>query len=68
MGLGGKGSRVGGQNRVGRLCVNQEFLRPTCHIQLYPWLQPHDGYPRQVGWLEWAASVLLNHPEGRLGT
>ena len=43
-GLGGEGSRVGGQDRVGSPCVNQEILRPTCHIQLYPWLQPHDGY------------------------
>ena len=67
-GFGGKGSREGGQNRVGNLCVNQEILRPTCHIQLHPWLQPLDGYLGQAGWLDWAASVLLNHPEGRLGT
>ena len=43
-GLGGEGSRVGGQNRVGSPCVNQEIVRPTCHIQLHPWLQPCDGY------------------------
>ena len=43
-GLGGEGSGVGGQDRVGGPCVNQEILRPTCHIQLHPWLQPHDGY------------------------
>ena len=60
-GLGGEGSRVGGRDRVGGPCVNQETLRPTCHIQLHPRLQ------QQVGWLEWAASVLLNHCEGRLG-
>ena len=27
-----------------------------------------DSYLWQVGWLDWAASVLLNHHEGRLGT
>ena len=43
-GLGGKGSRVGDQDRVGSPCVNQEILRPTCHIHLHPWLQPRDGY------------------------
>ena len=43
-GLGGEGSRVGGQDRVGSPCVNQEILGPTCHIQLHPWLQPRDGY------------------------
>ena len=43
-GLGGEGSRVGDQDRVGSLCVNQEILGPTCHIQLQPWLQPRDGY------------------------
>ena len=42
-GLGGEGSEVGGQDRVGSPCVNQEILRPTCHIQLHPWLQPRDG-------------------------
>ena len=67
-GLEGEGSRVGGQDRVGSPCVSQEILRPTCHIQLQPWLQPHDGYLWQAGWLEWASSVLLNHCEGRLGT
>ena len=44
MGLGGEGSGVGDQDRVGSLCVNQEILGPTCHIQLHPWLQPRDGY------------------------
>ena len=39
-GLGGEGSGVGDQDRVGSPCVNQEILRPTCHIQLHPWLQP----------------------------
>ena len=67
-GLGGESSRVGGQDRVGSPWVNQEILRPTCYIQLHPWFQPRDGYLWHVGWLEWAASVLLNHPEGRLGT
>ena len=43
-GLGGEGSRVGDQDRVGSPCVTQEILRPTCHIQLHPWLQPRDGY------------------------
>ena len=43
-GLGGEGSRVGGQDRVGIPCVSQEILGPTCHIQLYPWLQLCDGY------------------------
>ena len=43
-GLGGEGSRVGGQDRVGNHCVNQEILRPSCHNQLHSWLQPHDGY------------------------
>ena len=43
-GLGGESSKVGGQDRVGSSCVNQEILGPTCHIQLYPWLQPRDGY------------------------
>ena len=42
--LGREGSRVGDQDRVGRPCVNQEILGPTCHIQLHPWLQPRDGY------------------------
>ena len=42
-GLGGEGSGLGGQERVGSPCVNQEILRPTCHISLHPWLQPHDG-------------------------
>ena len=37
-GLGGEVSGVGGQDRVGSPCVNQEILRPTCHIQLHPWL------------------------------
>ena len=66
-GLGGEGSGIGDQDRVGRPCVNQEILRPICHIQLHPWLQPRDGYLWQVGWLEWATSVLLNHHKGRLG-
>ena len=44
-GLGGEGSGVGDQDRVGSPCVNQEILRPTCHIQLHTWLQPRDGYP-----------------------
>ena len=65
-GLGGEGYRVGGQDRVGSPCVNQEILGPTCHILLHPWLQPHDGYLWQAGWLEWATSVLLNHHEERL--
>ena len=43
-GLGGEGSRVGDQDRVGSPCVNQEILRPTCHIQVHSWLQPHDSY------------------------
>ena len=43
-GLGGEGSGVGDQDRVGSPHVNQEILGPTCHIQLHPWLQPHDGY------------------------
>ena len=43
-GLGGEGSGVGDQDRVGSPCVNQEILGPTCHIQLYPWFQAHDGY------------------------
>ena len=43
-GLGGEGSRVGDQDRVGSPRVNQEILGPTCHIQLHPWLQPRDGY------------------------
>ena len=47
-------------------CVNQEILGFTYHIQLHPWLQPCDGYLRRVGWLVWAASVLLNHHEGSL--
>ena len=51
-GLGGEVSRVGGQDTVGGFCVNQEIHRPTCHIQLHPWPQPHDGYLWQVGWLE----------------
>ena len=63
--LGGEVSRVGGQHRVGSPCVNQEILRPICHIQVHPWLQLCDGYLWQVGWLEWATSVLLNHHEGR---
>ena len=44
IGLGGKGSGVGGQDKIGSPCVNQEILGPTCHIQLHLWLQPHDGY------------------------
>ena len=43
-GLGGEGSGVGDQDRVGSPCVNQEILGPTCHILLHPWLQPSDGY------------------------
>ena len=43
-GLGGEGSGLGGQERVGSPCVNQEILRPACHIQVHPWLQPCDGY------------------------
>ena len=30
-GLRGEGSGAGGQDRVGRTCVNQEILGPTCH-------------------------------------
>ena len=67
-GLWRKVSRVLGQNRVGSPCVNQQIFRPTCLIQLPPWLQPCDGYLWQVGWLEWGTSVLLNHQEGRLAT
>ena len=43
-GLGGEGSGVGGQDRIGSPCVNQETLGPICHIQLDPWLHPRDGY------------------------
>ena len=43
-GLGGEGSGVGDQDRVGSPCVNQEILGLTYHIQLHPWLQPRDGY------------------------
>ena len=43
-GLGGDVPGVGGQDRVGSPCVNQEILRPICHIQLHPCLQPCDGY------------------------
>ena len=39
-GLEGEDSRVGGQDRVGNPCVNQEILRATWHIQFYPWLKP----------------------------
>ena len=42
--LGGEGSGIGGQEKVGSPCVNQEVLGPTCHIQFHPWLQPRDGY------------------------
>ena len=38
--LGGEGSGVGGQDRVGSPHVNQEILGPTYHIQLHPWLSP----------------------------
>ena len=49
-GLGGEGSRVGDQDRVGSPCVNQEILRPMCHIQLHLWLQSHDGFcDKQAG-------------------
>ena len=65
--LGGGGSGAGGQDRVGSPCINQEIRRPTCQIQLYPWLYPSDGYLLQVGSLELPASVVLNHREGRLG-
>ena len=37
-GLGEEGSRIGGQDRIGSPCVNQEILGPTCHIQLHLWL------------------------------
>ena len=37
-GLGGEGSGVGDQDRVGSPHVNQEILGPTCHIQLHPGL------------------------------
>ena len=67
-GLGEEGSRLGGEDRVGSPCVNQDILGPTCQIQFHPWLQPWDGYMWQAGWLEWATSVLLNHHEGKLGT
>ena len=43
IGLGGEDAGVGGQDRVGSPCVNQEILGPTCHIQFHPWLQSH-GY------------------------
>ena len=50
-GLGGEGSEVGGQDRVGNPCVNQEILGPTCHIQLHPRLQPRDGIcDRRADW------------------
>ena len=50
-GLGGEGSGVGDQDRVGSPCVNQEILGPTCHIQLHTWLQPRDGIcDRRAGW------------------
>ena len=42
--LRGEDSTVGGQNRVGSPCINQEILGPTCHIQFHPWLQSHGGY------------------------
>ena len=42
--LGGEGSAVGSQDRVGSPCVNQEILGPICLIQLCPWLHPHGGY------------------------
>ena len=49
--LGGEGSGVGDQDRVGGPCVNQEILGPTCHIQLHPWLQPRDVIcDRWAGW------------------
>ena len=63
-GLEGEDSGGGGQDKVGSPCVNQEILEST---KLHPWLQSCDGYLWQAGWLEWAASVLLNHPEGMLG-
>ena len=44
IGLGEEGSGEGGQDRVGSPCINQEILRPTCHIQLLPWLHPRDSY------------------------
>ena len=44
MGLEGEGSGVGGQDRAGSPRVNQEILRPPCHIQVHPWLQPHVDY------------------------
>ena len=43
-GLEGEVPGVGGQDRVGSPCVDQEILRPICHIQLHPCLQPCDGY------------------------
>ena len=64
-GLGGEGSS---QDRAGSPCEKQEILRLTWHIQLHPGLQPNDGYLWQMGRLEWATSVLLNHCEGRFGT
>ena len=49
-GLGGEDFGVGGQDRVSSPHANQEILRPTCHIQLHPWLQSSDGYHyRQAG-------------------
>ena len=44
VGLGGEGSGVRDQDRVGSPCVNQEILGCTCHIQLHPWLQPRDCF------------------------
>ena len=50
-GLGGEGSGEGGQKSVGSPYINQEILRPTCHIQLHPWLQPRDVIcDRWAGW------------------
>ena len=42
--LRGEGSGVGGQEKVGSPCINQEVLGPTCYIQFHPWLQPRGGY------------------------
>lgn len=64
-GLVREGSRVGGYDRVGSLCVNQEILWLACHIQFHPWLQPRDSYPWRMDWMKWTTSVLL---KGRLGS
>lgn len=39
----------------------QENFFLTCHVLLYPWIQPIEDDARKWGWMEWAASVLLDH-------